>query len=144
MVNDVMMIVSVLVSFSALALSVFNLRHLEPLLKRSAAIIAEMLRLAEPMSPFLRSSKIDNYIREVLRAYAASDPFFVHSLNATSQTAERVADILPLLDPELKIIGKAMSLPVDKSRALMTNVVHRVKDYHQMVQQIQGDLQRLT
>jgi len=139
--NDLMLIVSLLTSLSALALSLLQRQNLEAPLKRSAGIIAEGLRLAEPWIPALKNSQIDNYIRDVLRAYANSDPFFAQSLNATNQTPEHVADVLPILDPNLKTLGKAIGLPVDRSRALMADLVHRVSDYDQAVQQIREDLE---
>jgi len=140
--NDLMLVVSLLISLSALILSLLQRRDLEIPLKRSATVVAEGLRLAEPWIPALRNSQIDNYIRDVLRAYAESDPFFVQSLKATGEDPEHVADVLPVLDPELKTLGKAISLPVDKSRALMADVVHRVKEYDQVVQRIREDLER--
>jgi len=140
-VDDLVLVVSVLASLSALILSVFNLRSLERPLKRSAAVAADVLELAESWIPALRSSQIDNYIRDVLRAYAALDPFFAQSLQTTDQTPDHVADVLPLLDPELKTLGKAISLPVDKARVLMTSLVHRVKEYDQVVREIQEELQ---
>jgi phosphoglycerate-specific signal transduction histidine kinase len=141
MEDNLILVVSVLASLSALVLSVFNLRSLERPLKRSAAIAADVLQLAEPWIPALRNSQIDNYLRDVLRAYAASDPFFTQALKATGQDPDHVADVLPVLDPELKTLGKAIGLPVDKSRALMTNLVHRVKDYDQAVERIREDLE---
>lgn len=140
--TDFMLAVSVVASLSALVLSVLNLRSLERPLKRSAAIAADVLQLAEPWIPALRSSRVDNYIRDVLRAYAASDPIFAHSLKATGEDPEHVADVLPLLDPELETLGKAIGLPVDKSRALMTELVHRVRDYDEMVRQIRENLKK--
>lgn len=142
--SELLMFASTLViSLTALVLSVFNLQHLEVPIKRAAAIIAEALRLSEPLVPFFRTSSIDNHIREALTALAKSDSFFRQSLEATGETAEHVADVLPILDPTLQTLGKAISLPTDQSRSLMSTVVHRVKDYDNMVQQIRGDLQRL-
>ncbi len=139
--NDLMLVVSFLASLSALILSLLRRRDLEIPLKRSAGAIAEGLRLAEPWIPALRNSQIDNYIRDVLRAYADSDPFFAQSLNATNQTPDHVADVLPILDPNLKTLGKAIGLPVDRSRALMADLVHRVSEYDQAVQQIREHLE---
>lgn len=138
-----LMIASAFLSVSALALSIFNLQHLEVPLKRAAAIIAEALRLSEPLVPALRNSQIDNYIREILKSFSESDPFFRQSLEATGETAEHVADVLPLLDPSLQTLGKAISLPTDQARSLMSTVVHRVKDYDNKVQEIRADIQRL-
>ena len=139
--HDVLIVASFLASTTALILSVFNLGSLERPLKRSAQTIAEVLRYLEPVIPALQKSRVDNYIRDVLRAYAASDPFFVQALQTTDETPDHVADVLPLLDPELKTLGKAISLPVDKSRVLMTSLVHRVKEYDQVVREIQEELQ---
>jgi hypothetical protein len=139
--DNLILVVSVLASLSALVLSVFNLRSLERPLKRSAAIAADVLQLAEPWIPALRNSSLDNYLRDVLRAYAASDPFFTQALKAIGQDPDHVADVLPVLDPQLKTLGRAISLPVDKSRALMTSLVHRVKDYDQAVERIREDLE---
>jgi len=141
MEDNLILVVSVLASLSALVLSVFNLRSLERPLKRSASIAADVLQLVEPWIPALRHSQVDNYIRDVLRAYAASDPFFAQSLKVTGQDPDHVADVLPVLDPQLKTLGKAIGLPVDQSRALMTNLVHRVKDYDQAVERIREDLE---
>jgi len=141
MEDNLILVVSVLASISALVLSVFNLRSLERPLKRSASVAADVLQLAEPWIPALRNSRIDNYIRDVLRAYAASDPFFAQALKATGEDPEHVADVLPVLDPELKTLGKAIGLPVDQSRALMTDLVHRVREYDEMVRQIREDLE---
>jgi hypothetical protein len=140
--TNFMLAVSFLASLSALVLSVLNLRSLERPLKRSASVAADVLQLAEPWIPALRNSHVDNYIRDVLRAYAASDPIFAHSLKATGKDPEHVADVLPLLDPELKSLGKAIGLPVDQSRALMTDLVHRVKEYDEMVREIRENLKK--
>lgn len=134
---------SFVVSLAALILSVFNLQHLEVPIKRAAAIIAEALRISEPLVPILRTSTIDNHIREALVALASSDPFFKQSLDATGETAEHVADVLPILDPTLQTLGRAIVMPTDQARSLMSTVVHRVKQYDNMVNDIRGDLNRL-
>ena len=140
MTEDVLLVVSLLTSVAAFLLGLFNLRQLEVPLKRFAGLTAELLRVSEPWIPALRSSRVDNYLQDVLRAFANSDPFFRQALEVSNQTPEHVADVLLVLDPSLETVGKAISLPVDQARALMCSAVRCVDRYDHAVNEIRQEL----